>query len=230
MLQSIGRGLLALLAVVLLFALAWSDSSDEATPAAGTSPAAEAATAATADVDTDKASKKKKRKRSKAAIEPPAAPAPTEAVEEVVFAENAFPPTIPDTDWHRDAWQRDDCRRCHETGVGEAPVIVHAGMAEVLMTAKCRSCHVLIPGTEPRPPDDTATDSIFARNAFPPMIPASSSHRTAWTKDDCLMCHESGLGGAPVVAHEGMPSILLTAKCRTCHVQVRADEAAYAVP
>ena len=62
------------------------------------------------------------------------------------FAENAFPPTIPDTEWHQHAWLELDCLRCHETGVGEAPMVVHEDMPSILLTAKCRSCHVQVRG------------------------------------------------------------------------------------
>jgi ferredoxin len=150
-------------------------------------------------------------------------PAPPQEETVSQFDANAFPPVIPDTDWHQDAWLRDDCLRCHETGVGQAPQIVHEGMAQILLKAKCRSCHVFIEGT-PAPPVEEQ-DSQFNANAFPPMIPASGSHRTAWIKDDCLLCHEEGNSGAPVIVHEGMPDVLLQAKCRSCHVQIRSDEA-----
>ncbi|MCP3978877.1 MAG: hypothetical protein GY716_06040 [bacterium] len=168
--------------------------------------------------------KKKRAKRAKKAEETQVVQPPAPVTDgEPVFAENAFPPVIPDTDWHQNAWWRDDCLRCHETGVADAPMVVHEGMAEILLRAKCRSCHVLIPGAEPR--EIEPEETIFAPNAFPPMIPASGSHAQAWLRDDCLMCHETGIAGAPVLVHEGMPQVLLTAKCRSCHVQVRADEA-----
>ena len=142
------------------------------------------------------------------------------------FIPNAFPPVLPDTDRHQRAWLRDDCMRCHETGVELAPMVKHAGMPDILLTAKCRSCHVLIPGT-PVPPPKPVDPSVrkFADFAFPPMIPASGSHRDTWMRDDCLLCHEDGTKGAPIIKHEGMPRILLEAKCRSCHVQVRSVEA-----
>jgi hypothetical protein len=143
---------------------------------------------------------------------------------EVDFDDNAFPPTIPDTEWHQKAWLESNCLRCHETGVGDAPMIVHEGMPDILLSAKCRSCHVLIPGSAPREKPLEGDRSPFNDDAFPPMIPNSESHNRAWTKDDCLLCHESGIHGAPIVQHEGLPKILLTAKCRSCHVQVRAVE------
>lgn len=157
-------------------------------------------------------------------IQDPKAKAPDETVKQdpdkVTFLETAFPPTVPDTDWHRGAWWTDDCMRCHETGVADAPKLVHQGMPDVLLTAKCRSCHVLIPGSKPRKRE--AAKSRFEPNAFPPMIPASARHRDAWLVNNCLLCHdESRIGGAPMVKHEGMPKVLLQAKCRSCHVQVR---------
>jgi len=141
---------------------------------------------------------------------------------EVEFADFAFPPTISDVDYHKDAWIKDDCLRCHETGVGEATVVKHEGMKPILLAAKCRSCHVLIPGQAPIEPAPSEEDSFFADFAFPPMIPASDSHKDAWTNDNCLLCHEDGVRGAPIVRHKEMPALLLEAKCRSCHVQVRS--------
>lgn len=139
------------------------------------------------------------------------------------YAADAFPPPIPDTQQHRDAWSRNDCLRCHETGVQDAPMVVHRGMAPILLRAKCRSCHVLITGYQ-KPPKPKPADEGFDPDAFPPMIPASEYHLNAWTNQACLLCHESGVKKAPIVKHEGMPPVLLTAKCRSCHVQVRASE------
>jgi hypothetical protein len=65
---------------------------------------------------------------------------------ETGFALAAFPPTIPDREWHRDAWLVDNCLDCHETGVQEAPRIRHKGLPDITYKSKCRSCHVLIPG------------------------------------------------------------------------------------
>ncbi len=136
------------------------------------------------------------------------------------FDVGAFPPTVPDTEWHADAWWHNDCMRCHETGVGDAPELAHRGMSPILIEAKCRTCHVLIPGSKPRGAKVASVE--FEANAFPPMIPASRSHPTAWFKDDCLLCHEEGTKGAPKLVHQGLPPVLRTAKCRTCHVQVRS--------
>ncbi len=149
-----------------------------------------------------------------------------ETAQEPEYSSNAFPPVMPDTDRHQRAWVRHDCLRCHETGVELAPLVKHAGMPEILLQAKCRTCHTLIPGT-PVPPKapPTEEEQLFSGGAFPPMIPASGSHTAAWAKDDCLLCHEDGTRGAPIIEHKGLPKILLQAKCRTCHVQVRTVEA-----
>ncbi len=139
---------------------------------------------------------------------------------ETGFAAAAFPPTIPDEKWHKDAWTKNNCLDCHETGVGDAPMIRHKGLPEITFESKCRTCHVLIPGESNYVP--AAEDSPFASWAFPPMLPNNKNHSKAWGKRDCLMCHESGVRGAPEVKHKGMPRLTLKAKCRTCHVQVRS--------
>jgi len=144
--------------------------------------------------------------------------------EEVAFSDSAFPPTISDVKYHQTAWLKNDCLRCHETGVEDAPEVRHEGMPEILLTAMCRSCHLLIPGQAPVKRLKKKEDDLFAAGAFPPMIPASGSHREAWYKDSCLLCHERpGLRGAPVVQHRDLPKVLLKAKCRSCHVQVRSS-------
>ena len=148
-----------------------------------------------------------------------------EPVEPIQFAENAFPPTLSDTDWHRDGWLDIDCLRCHETAVDKAPRVRHQGMPEVLLAVKCRSCHVLIPGQGAEEVIiEQEESSLFNQDAFPPMLPNSSAHLDSWTQKDCLLCHEDGIKGAPVVKHQSqhLPRLLLKVKCRTCHVQVRA--------
>ncbi len=142
------------------------------------------------------------------------------------FAANAFPPTLSDTEPHADAWREDGCLRCHETGVGDAPLVVHRDLPPLLLEVKCRTCHVLIPGSRPRERAAAAAAEPFAPNAFPPMMPASAVHDRAWLRDDCLLCHEDGTHGAPLVRHQDLPSLYLEAKCRSCHVQVRAVAAA----
>ena len=145
------------------------------------------------------------------------------------FASNAFPPTLSDTEWHRGGWDLNACLRCHETGVGKAPRVFHKNMPVVLLKAKCRSCHVLIPGDSV---DAVVVkhenDAFFDDHAFPPMLPNSKAHVDTWRTDNCMRCHEDGLKDAPVTKHasQHMPRLLLKAKCRTCHVQVRAIESA----
>ncbi len=135
------------------------------------------------------------------------------------FQSNAFPPTLSDLSYHRKGWSKNDCLRCHETGVGKAPAVHHKGMPKRLLTAKCRSCHVRIPGSKAKVIKKDSKG--FLDNAFPPMIPNSPSHKRVWGNNNCLLCHDSGIRGAPIVKHKGMPRILLKSKCRSCHVQVR---------
>lgn len=58
------------------------------------------------------------------------------------FAANAFPPTLPNDEFHARSWSRKDCLVCHETGVKDATVVKHKGMPAHLLNAKCRTCHV----------------------------------------------------------------------------------------
>ncbi len=145
---------------------------------------------------------------------------------ETGFALAAFPPTIPDRAWHQDAWFVNDCLNCHETGVEDAPMIRHVGLPEIAFESKCRSCHVLIPGEANYVTDVPEFDPVtgFASWAFPPMMPNNDKHEQAWGKSNCMMCHEDGTRGAPIVKHKGLPRIALVSKCRSCHVQVRSDE------
>jgi hypothetical protein len=175
--------------------------------------------------------KSKAESKAEPKVEPGAEPkpAPKPAAAGSVAAQDGidgheFPPTIPDTASHSgDTWSEHNCLRCHETGVHGATVLRHQDMPDILLTAKCRTCHVFIPGSKPKLV--AVRDKRFAKDAFPPMIPASSSHPRAWWRDDCMLCHEDGLRGAPKVIHKDMLPRLLTAKCRTCHVQVRTVSA-----
>lgn len=139
---------------------------------------------------------------------------------ETGFALAAFPPTIPDREWHKEAWTLDNCLDCHETGVQDAPMIRHKGLPDITWDSKCRSCHVLIPGNTDY--TQKVEETEFASWAFPPMMPNNDNHDQAWGNNNCLMCHEDGSRNSPVLVHEGMPRIMLKAKCRSCHVQVRS--------
>ena len=59
--------------------------------------------------------------------------------EESKFAAHAFPPTLSDVDYHQNAWEVIDCMDCHADGIADAPLVVHQGLPERLMTAQCRS-------------------------------------------------------------------------------------------
>ena len=147
----------------------------------------------------------------------PDAPSTRPETAEVVFASNAFPPTLPYDDSHSNAWQRDDCILCHEAGIRGAPLVQHTGMSAGLLDARCRTCHVASGPPEPG-------EVTFARRAFPPTLPADDSHSGAWLRDDCLLCHETGVSSAPLVRHQGMSDLLLAGRCRTCHVPVAPEE------
>jgi len=80
------------------------------------------------------------------------APKPTTTPEppdpKAAFAQGAFPPTIPDREWHNNAWLLTDCLACHGKDTqGEAPKIVHKDLPELYLNVNCRTCHV------PRPPE-----------------------------------------------------------------------------
>ncbi len=66
------------------------------------------------------------------------------------FAAGAFPPTLSDTEDHRNSWTREDCRKCHDEGIDDVPKTVHQGMPEHLKEAKCRTCHVFVAGSAAR--------------------------------------------------------------------------------
>ncbi len=38
---------------------------------------------------------------------------------------------------------------CHEVGVQEAPKLRHVSVPDMAKHAKCRTCHVLVPGLAP---------------------------------------------------------------------------------
>ena len=65
------------------------------------------------------------------------------------FAPGAFPPTLSDTEYHRNAWSRADCLTCHAKGIQEAPTMDHTSVPALAKDAKCRTCHVFIPGSQP---------------------------------------------------------------------------------
>ncbi|MDF1837747.1 MAG: hypothetical protein P1V35_07765 [Planctomycetota bacterium] len=139
------------------------------------------------------------------------------------FASNAFPPTMPENSSHANAWLKDDCLSCHGDGINGAPRLAHRGMPQLLKQARCRTCH--IPRNEALATAEGAglEQLLFARNAFPPTLPNDKNHVGAWLRDDCLRCHQGGIGGAPRVLHQGMPDLLLEARCRSCHVSSAAS-------
>ena len=90
---------------------------------------------------------------------------------------------------------------------------------EPVKQAKCRSCHVAAdPDAAPLTNLVGEEKAEFRADAFPPTMPMNEAHADAWMRDDCLLCHKWGVGGAPKVRHAGMSEALLLAKCRSCHL------------
>jgi cytochrome c5 len=74
---------------------------------------------------------------------------PVTDADPAIFADNAFPPVLPADADHRagaDSWMQESCLNCHEDGRNGAPVVVHEGMADILLAGKCRSCHTTSAG------------------------------------------------------------------------------------
>ncbi len=148
------------------------------------------------------------------------------------FEQDAFPPLLPNTEDHANAWTNDNCLMCHENGVGQAPKIVHKDMSLILLKARCRTCHLWIPMDEndfegesfEKPAANRVMVDGFTDNAFPPLLPGDEVHAGAWLKSDCMFCHEKGVRESPVVEHAGMSDILLQARCRSCHLPAEQEE------
>lgn len=140
------------------------------------------------------------------------------------FAAYAFPPLLPQNENHSNSWLRKDCLLCHQAGISGAPVIKHESMSDALLSARCRTCHLDAPATA----DLSEYDHSFSSDAFPPTLPFDDTHGQAWLKDDCMLCHETGVGRAPIVKHTGMADDLLLGRCRSCHLpSVSSSEAEY---
>ena len=65
----------------------------------------------------------------------------------------------------------------------------------------------------------------FAPGAFPPTMSNADYHGRAWTRTDCLVCHEKGVQEAPQMLHVSVPLLAKQAKCRTCHVVIEDESA-----
>ena len=65
------------------------------------------------------------------------------------FPPGAFPPTLTDMEYHQKDWIRTDCLTCHEEGVNNAPKLKHVSVPDIAKEAKCRTCHVFVPGSKP---------------------------------------------------------------------------------
>jgi hypothetical protein len=101
---------------------------------------------------------------------------------------------------------RTDCLSCHEKGVNGAPKFPpdHAGRTNEM----CVVCHQFKPGAANATPAPTTAAGTTAGVA--PAIP-----HTLEGRDQCLSCHQTGVGGAPKVpaSHAGRTND----QCKTCH-------------
>ncbi len=70
-----------------------------------------------------------------------------------------------------------------------------------------------------------SADAEFAPGAFPPILTGEEYHVGAWTRTDCLTCHEEGLDDAPKMRHVSVVEIAADSKCRTCHVLILEEKA-----
>lgn len=118
------------------------------------------------------------------------------------------PPKIP----HVLEGREGQCLACHEAGVVGAPKIPakHAGRTGDM----CPLCHVPAGASAPMlataPAHSPGVKPISSTAGGPPQIPHSLEGR-----NQCLMCHEAGVAGAPKVpaSHAGRTSDM----CPACH-------------
>jgi len=124
----------------------------------------------------------------------PAAPTPTSVPPTATPEAAAVPPEIPHTLEGREG----KCLICHEQGVGGAPKFPddHTGRSADV----CLSCH-----------------QLSSSPVAPPVVP----HTLEGREGICLVCHETGAGGAPKVPddHAGRTNDL----CLICHQSGEAE-------
>ncbi len=145
----------------------------------------------------------------------PAVGQPASASPTATAVPSGGPPKIP-----HNLEGRSDCLMCHGTGLMGAPTppASHAGRTSDM----CRLCHqpaqapvtTSTPTPTPTPTAETSASASTTVTAVPsggpPKIPHSLEGRS-----DCLMCHGTGLMGAPTppANHAGRTSDM----CRLCH-------------
>ena len=69
-----------------------------------------------------------------------------------------------------------------------------------------------------------SANAEYAPGAFPPVLSNAEYHQRAWTRTDCLTCHESGVQKAPKMKHASVTKLAKGSKCRSCHVTASAQE------
>ncbi len=111
---------------------------------------------------------------------------------------------------------RDECLACHETGAAGAPQIpsdhvgrpnnicqgCHQPEAPASVRKNCLDCHIL-------PEGSMAPEEGAAAGGVPTIPHALERH------DDCLACHQDGVGGAPRIP--GDHADRTNDVCQTCH-------------
>jgi hypothetical protein len=122
-----------------------------------------------------------------------------------IAAAQDTPPSIPHPLEGRDA-----CLGCHEAGLAGAPQVPadHAGRTNEI----CRGCH------QPATATSVAPTATSEPTGGPPVIPHPLEGR-----QECLSCHQEGMGGAPKVPedHVGRTSDV----CQGCHQPLQPTEA-----
>ena len=117
---------------------------------------------------------------------------------------------------------REMCVVCHATGVGGATKFPpdHAGRTNEM----CQGCHKLAASPQTGP---TATPRPGAGATRVPGTTPTIPHALQ-NRDNCLACHQAGIGGASRVqsSHAGRTNTT----CRTCHQSASANQVPLVVP
>ncbi len=138
-----------------------------------------------------------------------------------VNAQGGGPPLIPHS-----LEGRSDCVTCHSTGLAGAPKYPadHTGRTNDM----CQGCHKPGPtstsASPTTPPVGAGTPQPTKPAAGgPPKIPHPLQNR-----ENCLACHQTGVGGAPKVPSDHAGRTIAT--CKGCHPPATSNEPPVIVP
>ncbi|MBI5032428.1 MAG: cytochrome c3 family protein [Chloroflexi bacterium] len=137
-----------------------------------------------------------------------------------VDAQSGGPPSIPHS-----LEGRGDCVTCHATGLAGAPKSPadHTGRTNEM----CQMCHKPGPASSSasstRAPVAGTPQPTKPAAGGPPKIPHPLQNR-----ENCLACHQSGIGGAPKVPADHTGRTVAT--CQGCHQPAAASEPPIVVP